>query len=167
MKNPKIKILTIFTGIVFLLISGSCGQAQHRQGDKSVMVTRVIDGDTFVALDASGAEIRVRLIGIDAPESRRSRNQDIEVFGKESKENLTRLIGNSRVILRHDVNPRDRFNRVLAYVYLEDGTFVNATMIEGGYAQVATFPPNVRHSEEFLRLERKARGANRGLWRYN
>jgi len=167
MISPKIKILTIFTGIVFLLLTGSCGQAQDRPGDKSVMVTRVIDGDTFVAKDASGTEIRVRLIGIDAPESRRSRNQEVEVFGQESKEYLTRLIGNSKVILRQDVNPRDRFNRVLAYVYLKNGTFVNATMIEGGYAQVATFPPNVKHSETFLRLERQARGANRGLWRYN
>jgi len=166
-KTPKVKTLTILTGIALLLGISSCAPADQRQGGQLVAVTRVVDGDTFVAMDAGGNEIRVRLIGIDAPESRRSRNQEVEVFGRESKQYLTRLIEYQNVELRFDVNPRDRFNRVLAYVYLMDGTFVNARMVEGGYAQVATFPPNVRHNQTFLRLQRQARNANRGLWNYN
>lgn len=60
---------------------------------------------------------------------------------------------------------RDKYGRLLAYVYLEDGTFVNAWLVENGYAMVMTVPPNVRHQELFLRLQREAREAKRGLWR--
>ncbi len=59
----------------------------------------------------------------------------------------------------------DKYGRTLAYVYLEDGTFVNASLVEHGYAMVMTFPPNVKHEALFLRLQREAREQKRGLWR--
>ncbi len=59
---------------------------------------------------------------------------------------------------------RDRYGLLLAYVYLEDGTFVNAWLVEHGFALVMTVPPNVQHQELFLRLQREAREAGRGLW---
>jgi micrococcal nuclease len=68
------------------------------------------------------------------------------------------------VILVKDVSETDRFGRLLRYVYLEDGTFVNAELVRQGYAVIATFPPDVRHQELFLELEREAREAGRGLW---
>ena len=58
----------------------------------------------------------------------------------------------------------DKYGRILAYVYLEDRTFVNAWLVEHGYAQVMTVPPNVKHQELFLRLQGEAREAGRGLW---
>lgn len=60
---------------------------------------------------------------------------------------------------------RDKYGRLLAYVYLEDGTFVNAWLVENGYAMVMTVPPNVKYQELFLKLQREARGARRGLWK--
>ncbi|MFQ5539639.1 MAG: thermonuclease family protein, partial [Candidatus Binatia bacterium] len=71
-----------------------------------------------------------------------------------------------REILRQefDVQQLDRYKRLLAYVYLEDGTFVNAWLVEHGYAQVMTISPNVKHQELFLKLQREAREGRRGLW---
>ncbi len=67
--------------------------------------------------------------------------------------------------LEFDVEKRDRYGRTLAYVYLEDGTFVNAKILEEGYGQVMTIPPNVKYSDHFLKLQREARAGNKGLWR--
>ncbi len=69
------------------------------------------------------------------------------------------------VRLEFDVQQVDRYNRLLAYVYLKDGTFVNAWLVENGYAVVMTIPPNVKYQELFLKLQREAREAKRGLWR--
>ncbi len=69
------------------------------------------------------------------------------------------------VQLKFDVQEQDRYGRLLAYVYLEEGTFVNAWLVENGYAVVMTIPPNVKYQELFLKLQREAREARRGLWR--
>ncbi len=69
------------------------------------------------------------------------------------------------VRLEFDVQELDRYGRTLAYVYLEDGTFVNAWLVENGYAAVLTVPPNVKHQGLFLKLQREAREQKRGLWR--
>jgi len=152
-------------GILLAIFFGACAPHPTFMGDANrVQVTRVVDGDTFVARDADGNEIRVRLIGIDAPESRRTRNTEVEFFAMESKAFLVSLIDGQQVILQYDVEKYDRFDRILAYVYLDDGTFVNAELVGGGYAQVATFPPNVKHVDKFVSLQRRARRENRGLW---
>lgn len=136
-------------------------------------VDKAIDGDT---LKLSNGE-HVRLIGIDTPESRynnklvrdskRSR-KDIDTILKMGKEasNFTKsLVEAKRVRLVFDVQKHDKYGRLLAYVYLEDGTFVNAKIVEEGYAQVMTVPPNVKYSQTFLKMERAARDNARGLWR--
>ncbi|MDZ4059300.1 MAG: thermonuclease family protein [Bacteroidales bacterium] len=155
------------------LIAGSCfpsgGGREGRQGSDSkgseyYLVIRVTDGDTFVVDDGSAKGARVRLIGVDAPESRRSGRKEIGYYGLEAKEFMTTLILNKRVRLEYDVNKYDQYMRILAYVYLEDGTFVNAHLVESGYAMVMTVPPNVKHAETFLKLQQKARVKNRGLW---
>lgn len=141
--------------------------------DGSYYVERVVDGDT---LKLSNKE-RVRLIGIDTPEvhysdklvrdSKRS-GQDIktiQALGEKASDFTKALCSNKRVRLEFDVQKKDRYGRLLAYVYLDDGTFVNARIIEEGYAQVMTIPPNVRHSEDFRKLEKQARDAKRGLWK--
>ncbi len=66
--------------------------------------------------------------------------------------------------LEYDVEHHDKYNRTLAYVYLEDGTFVNAWLVENGYARVSTYPPNVKYQDKFIELERKAREEGKGLW---
>jgi micrococcal nuclease len=122
-------------------------------------VTRVVDGDTIVVGDE-----RVRLIGVDTPESVKP-GTPVECFALEASAFLKRLIAGRRVRLELDVERRDRYGRLLAYVYRRsDGLFVNAELVRRGYASVATFPPNVRHVAEFVRLQRSARSAGRGLW---
>lgn len=124
-------------------------------------VTRVVDGDTFVV---AGGE-RVRLIGIDTPETVHPR-RPVECFGREASRFLTGLIPpGTPVRLVYDVERLDRYSRTLAYVYrLSDGLFVNAEMVRRGYAQIYTVPPNVAHVEELLAVQREARQAARGLW---
>lgn len=135
------------------------------EGARPATVIRVIDGDTFVVDDGSEKGTTVRLIGVDAPETRRSANRDIGHYGEESKAFLTELLSGGQVFLTQDVGKRDRYRRTLAYVYLPDGTFVNADLIRKGYATVMTVQPNVAHSELFIALEREARRKRRGLWK--
>ncbi len=124
-------------------------------------VDKVIDGDTIVV--AGGA--RVRLIGVDTPETKHPR-KPVQCFGLEASNHTGQLLApGAGVRLVHDVERKDRYGRVLAYVYRSsDGLFVNAALVRDGYAQVATFPPNVAHTEEFVALQREARHAGRGLW---
>ncbi|WP_276346238.1 thermonuclease family protein [Daejeonella sp. JGW-45] len=133
-------------------------------GEGYLQVTRVVDGDTFWVDNGTEKGLKVRLLGIDAPESRKSFNKDVQHFGKESAAYLTRLIAGKKVKLMADVSPRDRYGRTLSYAYLEDGTFVNALLIRNGYAQVLTIAPNVRFAAEFVRLQRRAREKGLGLW---
>lgn len=122
-------------------------------------VSRVIDGDT-IGID-TGA--KVRYIGVDTPETKHPR-KGVEFYGKEAFSFNKQLVGGRRVRLECDVQKRDRYGRLLAYVYLPDGTFVNAELVRKGYARVSTYPPNVKYQELFLRLEQQARQKKRGLW---
>lgn len=151
--------------ICIVLVPSSCRNKANRQAPSpSFLITKVIDGDTFWVADGSPKGFKVRLIGVDAPETRRSRNKEVGYFGKESKAFLTELILGKEVILKYDVGRRDRYGRTLAYVYMPDGTFVNAELLKGGYAMVMTVPPNVRHAEYFVELQQKAREQGAGLW---
>lgn len=127
-------------------------------------VARIVDGDTFWVDDGSAKGLKVRLTGIDAPETRNSRNKVKSDFGDESTNYLAGLIGGKRVCLEYDLDTLDQYGRTLAYVYLEDGTFVNASLVRNGYATVMTTPPNVRYADTFVELAQKARKRNRGLW---
>jgi micrococcal nuclease len=137
--------------------AGLAGDAS-RAGAREVRVTRVIDGDTFVV---AGDE-RVRLIGVDTPETRRP-GSPVECFGRRASAMTRRLVEGRRVRLELDVEPRDRYGRLLAYVRRSDGLFVNAELVRRGYATPLTVPPNVRHAARFTRLAREARRAGRGL----
>ena len=129
-----------------------------------VRVVRVIDGDTIEVCCIGWKRESVRYIGIDTPETQHP-SKGVEAYGKEAKEANHRLVAGKTVHLEFDVQRRDQYGRLLAYVYLEDGTFVNAWLVEHGYAQVITVPPNVKYQELFLKLQHEARTASRGLWR--
>lgn len=124
-------------------------------------VERVVDGDTIVV---AGGE-RVRLIGIDTPETVDPR-RPVECFGKEASRRLSEILpAGEPVTLVHDVERYDRYERTLAYVYrTRDGLFVNEVLVRGGYANVFTVPPNVAHADDFLAAERLARDEGAGLW---
>jgi micrococcal nuclease len=127
-------------------------------------VVRVVDGDTVV-VDAAGVDERVRLIGIDTPESV-DRNRPVMCFGPEATEHLTELLPEGTAVrLERDVEARDRYDRLLAYLYrAEDGMFVNMAMVSDGYAQEYPFPPNVEHRAGFRAAEREARTRGAGAW---
>jgi len=108
--------------------------------------------------------VTVRYIGIDTPETHHPM-KGVERAGKEASEANRKLVDGKTVRLEFDVQEQDRYGRLLAYVYLEEGTFVNAWLVENGYAVVMTIPPNVKHQELFLMLQREAREEKRGLWR--
>lgn len=127
-------------------------------------VKKVVDGDTFWLDNGSEKGLKVRLIGVDAPESRNTGTREMSYFGRQASDYLTKLIGGKKVRLVYDVDRFDHYGRTLAYVYLEDGTFINAKLVKEGYANVMTVPPNVKYADTFLKLERKARNQSRGMW---
>jgi len=136
----------------------------HAQATTLVRVVRVIDGDTIEVCCIAWKWESIRYIGINTPETHHP-TKGVEAYGKEAAGANSRLVSGKTVRLEFDVRQRDRHGRLLAYVYLEDGTFVNAWLVEQGYAQVMTVPPNVKYQELFLKLQQEARTASRGLWR--
>jgi micrococcal nuclease len=128
----------------------------------TVRVERVVDGDTFIAAVAGRSE-RVRLIGVDTPETV-DPDRPVQPYGKQASNFARQMLGGRTVRLVGDVEPRDKFGRLLAYVWLPDGTFWNALLAAEGYAQLITIPPDVTYAGLFRRLVEEARSANRGLW---
>ncbi len=134
--------------------------------EPSGTVVRLVDGDTVWVRLVSGVE-KVRYIGIDTPEVHHPIRGE-EPGGREATEINRGLVGDRRVRLEPDVQLRDRYGRLLAYVWVKraDGVevMVNAELVRLGYAQVMTVPPNVRHAELFRKLAVEAREHRRGLW---
>ncbi|MEZ4521766.1 MAG: thermonuclease family protein [Thermomicrobiales bacterium] len=133
---------------------------------KEAQVVRTVDGDTII-VRVDGKEERLRYIGIDAPESV-TPDQPVECFGRESSDANARIVDDGPVFLEADAEDRDRYGRLLRYVYVpaEDGsmTMVNRYLVEQGYAEAGSYPPNVRHQDELFAAESDAIEANRGLW---
>ena|SRR5215211_3852069 len=133
-------------------------------GDAAASVTRVVDGDT-VEVSLAGRREKVRYIGIDTPESVKP-GTPVQCFAKAAAAENRRLVDGRRVTLHFDAERRDRYGRLLAYVYPEGGgPSVNSTLVRLGYARTLTIPPNVRHAEQFAQLAAGARSRGRGLWR--
>lgn len=125
-------------------------------------VVRVVDGDTFI-IDYNGSEERVRLIGIDTPESvHPNESKNTEEGIKTSNYTKERLEGKI-VKIELDVQERDQYGRILAYVYI-DGKMYNKELLELGYAKIATYPPNVKYVEDFTKIQKEARENKVGLW---
>jgi micrococcal nuclease len=127
-------------------------------------VARVIDGDTVV-LAIGGAEEPARLIGIDTPESV-APGRPVECYGPEASTRLGDLLPpGTAVDVTRDVEPRDRYDRLLVYLHrTADGLFVNAAQVADGYAEASDFPPNSAHRAELARAEQASRTAGLGLW---
>ena len=148
--------------------------AQEPGGYEEADVVRVVDGDTVIARvtgrvegpgagDAvAGAEYSVRFLGIDTPESVKP-DSPVECFGKEASAATAALLDGAHVRLVKDVEETDQYDRLLRYVYVGD-EMANGRLVVNGYAQVFTYPPNVRHADLFVALERDARDHDRGLW---
>lgn len=171
----------------FLFVLGACsGHAidlsrqapatlpEEPGGLERATVTRVVDGDTIEVRITGRAEgpgagegvvgrsYDVRLIGIDTPESVKP-NSPVECYGKEASAATSALLEGAEVTLVKDVEEADQYDRILRYVYLGE-EMANARLVVNGYAQAYTYPPNVRHADFFVQLQREARENDRGLW---
>lgn len=125
-------------------------------------VVKVIDGDTFV-INFNGQEENVRLIGVDTPETVHP-TKDEEPYGKEASDFTKLQIEGKEVTLEFDVQERDTYGRLLAYVYV-NGEMLNKTLLKKGYAIVSTFPPNVKYVDDFTQLQQQAIENKIGLWK--
>lgn len=170
--GPRIRarvINAVFTALCLMT-------PQHWLAAEQAKVLSVSDGDTVVLQIESGRE-RVRLIGIDTPEShinkraqkQATRNhQDIQSIieqGKRAAQFTRNLLPNgTSVRVEYDVERRDHYGRLLGYLWLANGEMLNETIIKGGYAYPLTIAPNVRYQERLLKAFHDARNAKRGLW---
>jgi len=153
----------------FVVVVASCGASPADRapgaptpGARTVVsVVEVTDGDT-IRVNLRGTERPVRLIGIDTPEEDGPYTGE-ECFGEEASRFTTGALAGRAIELELDVELTDRFDRTLAYVWLEDELF-NERLVLEGYAVVATFPPNVRYVERFRAAEHLARNRSAGLW---
>ncbi|MGI5891360.1 MAG: stalk domain-containing protein [Bacillota bacterium] len=129
---------------------------------KTYKIIKVIDGDT-IEIDYNGTPEKVRLIGIDTPESVHPDEQRNVPYGKIAADFTKNQLQGEEVELEFDVQKRDKYNRLLAYVYL-NGKMFNKILLEQGHAAVATFPPNVKYVDDFIALEKTAQAKGIGIW---
>ncbi len=169
------KIKRLLKTLPFVFILAFISSSLHAQ--QTTTVVRIVDGDTLKVV-YWGKEESIRLIGIDTPESRVNKKakrdakrsgQDIKTItsmGKRATEYVESLVRPGDLItIEFDVQQRDRYDRLLGYVYLSNGKMLNEEIVKAGYANVMTIPPNVKYQDRFLRAYKYARERKRGLWR--
>jgi micrococcal nuclease len=154
---------TVSAAVLAVALATSCAPRSPSpiSGRSSATVARVVDGDTVIAR-VGGEELRVRLIGIDTPETV-APDQPVECYGPAASAFTHRRLEGRDVELEFDVERLDRYGRTLAYVWL-GGELFNETLVREGYAVVTTFPPDVRYVDRFVAAQRAAREQHFGLW---
>ena len=167
-----LSLISLVLSIIYLSTVHAYDYSSDVSENSLYRVVWVIDGDT-IKLDNGQ---HVRLIGIDAPENRddaklrkdlRRRHltkaQELNM-GRQAHNYLKKLIEGKKVRLKFDVSKYDQYHRILAYVYLTDGTFVNAKILKDGYAYPVNFKPDIKYAEVFQKLYKQAREDQKGLW---
>jgi micrococcal nuclease len=163
MRATPLPMLFACIALALAFALSACGTNTHplataSNSTRPAVVTRNTDGDTLW-LSKIG---KVRLIGIDTPEV----FGQAECFGKAASAFTARVLPpGTHVRYRLGIDPRDRYGRALAYIYLDDGRMFNEILVERGYATPLTIPPNVDYADRFVAAARRAREAGRGLWR--
>ena len=165
-KHIKTVILITLALIVSYLDSKGLINLQttnKQSSNNKIVVSKVIDGDT---VDLNTGQ-RVRYIGIDTPEINYGKKS--ECFAQEAKEFNKSLVDKKEIKIEKDISDKDKFGRVLRYVYIEDeatssAIFVNEYLVRKGYAIVSTYPPDIKYIDDLLNAQREARENNRGLW---
>ena len=161
MKKIKLLLLTLFISLTLF----GCKANPNNGFDGPYLVERVVDGDTFIT-NIDGKRVRVRALCIDTPESvapeetGKTNTDEGVISSNRAKE----LLENQNVYLEYDVEKYDQYDRILAYVYLEDGRCFEEVMISEGLAKVVKFKPNVKRVEEFYKLQDEARVNKAGFY---
>ena len=165
MLGPRRRLAVLVVVMAAISLAGwRLGTARLPAGDAAgtpALVTAAIDGDT-VDVDVAGRTERVRLLGVDTPETV-DPDKPIGCYGPEAAAFTASRLSGRTVRLRFDRQRRDRYGRLLAYVDVEGRRF-NEELLAGGYATLLVIPPNGRHGRAMLDLELAARSAGRGLW---
>ena len=133
--------------------------ADNKGAGKTLRVEKIYDGDTIGAV-VDGSFEKIRLLGIDAPE------MDQRPWGGKARECLRSLISaaDSRISLEYDIERRDKYGRILAYIWTQHGQMINEEMMKKGCAVLFTFPTNVRYAERFRAAQKKAQEHKSGIW---
>lgn len=189
MDNKKRKDLQILIGIIIIICFISIFSFEKRENKnisnntinnnvipsidsskfEKVQVVRIVDGDTIV-VNINGENKKVRFIGINTPEN----TTKVEELGKEATEFTTNYLEGKFIFLEKDVSNTDKYDRLLRYIWLDipevlskeeiSTKMFNAILLKEGYAQVATYPPDIKYTNNFLELEKEAKTNNVGLW---
>ena len=159
--NPLPKVAVVPTDVLAPTMTNVPNEKQK------VKVVRVIDGDT-VEIEGN---IKVRYIGVNTPELRDPR-KPIECFGQAASDENKRLVEGKEIYIQKDVSETDKFKRLLRYVWIGDPTvssaeaiFVNDYLVRQGFAQVSTYPLDVKYVSQFLEAQKEAQENKRGLWK--
>ncbi|MEW6109847.1 MAG: thermonuclease family protein [Nitrospirota bacterium] len=165
MTKRQIKFISIIVLSLATLIYGTIGSffSEDRQAaDNSIIIKKVHDGDTISAVVNNKYE-KIRLIGIDTPEMGQ------RPWGSKAGKYLENLIDASsgRVLIEYDVEKRDKYGRILAYIWTKDGRMVNEEMLRNGFALLFTFPPNVKYVNKLMSAQKDARDKKIGIWGKN
>lgn len=156
-------ILFIVIPILMVMLM-ACGSEEPILLDGPYKVKRVVDGDTFI-IKVDGKNTRVRMIGIDTPESVAKEERRNTIEGIEASDFTKNLLNDKQVYLEYDSAKYDKYDRILAYVYLEDKeTMVNELILSEGMGRVITVEPNVKYIDRFLEIQRHAREKAKGFW---
>ncbi|MDK8644157.1 thermonuclease family protein [Staphylococcus condimenti] len=133
-------------------------------GDKEeVQVKRFIDGDTFIATDKDGKEIKVRMIGMDTPETVKP-NTPVQPYGKEASNYSKKTLNHKTVYLEYDKEKQDQYGRNLSYVWLDKDHMYNKELVEKGLAREKYFAPNGKYREVFKEAQKQAQDENLNIW---
>lgn len=162
-KMSSMRVPWITGSLTILLVIAACGEPRNSAVDIATVI-EVIDGDT-VDLSIAGHRQRVRLIGVDTPETKHP-NKPVECFGHEASafaESL--LVPGTKVRLERDAEARDTYGRLLMYLFRSsDNLFINLELVRQGFAHVLTIEPNIAYLEKFVAAARDAQSNNQGLW---
>ncbi|MDG5470407.1 thermonuclease family protein [Jeotgalibacillus sp. ET6] len=147
--------------ICFLLLLAGC-TADQDDPYINAQVINIVDGDTIDVRMSSGAEERIRLLLIDTPETKHPQ-LGVQPFGKAATAYTEESLLGKFVKLEMDISDRDRYGRVLAYVWIDD-TLFNEELIRQGLARVAVYPPDIKYADRFKKVQSQAREEEAGIW---
>ena len=164
MKNVHNGALRILVAVALSLLV-SCSSGATTENEVLITVLKVIDGDT-VDIDLKGNTERVRLIGVNTPETKHP-TKPIECFGPEASAYLTQLLPKgTHVRIERDIEARDRYGRMLLYLYrISDNLFINLDLVSHGYGTPMSIEPNTFHRNDFVHAAALAETTNVGLWK--
>jgi micrococcal nuclease len=157
--------LRYILALILVIALAGCGAAKQTAsapGRDTAKVIRAVDGDTL-EVSLKGAKQKVRLIGVDTPETKKP-NTPVMYYGQEASDYTKKRLEGKTVELEWDVDRTDQYDRLLAYVWLGDEMF-NRTLVQEGYARIATFPPNVKYVDLFKKDQESARSKGKGIWK--